>query len=81
MEKVSEGDLTNMELEDLPSHENVEVPSTNDSTKKKVKLGSKARRLLKLQKQQGQKGAKYAITLLCFFPSANFDLHVEVAST
>jgi hypothetical protein len=31
---------------------------SKDGTQKKVKLGSKARRLLKLQKQQGQKGIK-----------------------
>lgn len=48
----------NMDLENLPSFEDVEVPLTNDSIQKKPKLGSKARKLLKLQKQQGQKGPK-----------------------
>jgi len=60
-----------MELENLPSFEDVEVPSTNDSKQKKVKVGSKARKLLKLQKQQGQKGAKYAPVILPSFPVVN----------
>lgn len=60
-----------MELENLPSFEDVEVPSTNDSKEKKPKLGSKARKLLKLQKQQGQKGAKYAPVISPFFPIFN----------
>lgn len=38
---------------------------SKDGTQKKVKLGSKARRLLKLQKKQGLKGIQYAATLLC----------------
>jgi len=70
-----------MELESLPSFEGAGAPSTDDSKQKKVKLGSKARRLLKLQKQQGQKGAKYATMVLCFFPIASENLHVEIAAT
>lgn len=54
--------LEGMEIVQLPSFENVQLPSTNGSSKKKPKLGSKARKLLKLQKQQGQKGSK---TFLC----------------